>query len=82
MSLAPSPHNASAAGSSPTASSSTASSPIERGIRSPPASSSTEKSAQTTSDVDWNALRQDFPILSQLIHGQPLVYLDNAATTQ
>jgi len=64
------------------ATSSTASSPIERGIRSPPASSSTEKSAQTTSDVDWNALRQDFPILSQLIHGQPLVYLDNAATTQ
>ncbi|MBI1976389.1 MAG: cysteine desulfurase [Candidatus Omnitrophica bacterium] len=27
-------------------------------------------------------LRQDFPILSRQIHGQPLVYLDNAATTQ
>ena len=27
-------------------------------------------------------LREDFPILRQKIHGQPLVYLDNAATTQ
>lgn len=27
-------------------------------------------------------LRQDFPILSREIHGQTLVYLDNAATTQ
>ena len=26
--------------------------------------------------------RDDFPILDQTIHGQPLVYLDNAATTQ
>ena len=27
-------------------------------------------------------LRQDFPILQQMIHQKPLVYLDNAATTQ
>lgn len=27
-------------------------------------------------------IRADFPALAQLIHGQPLVYLDNAATTQ
>ncbi|HVM32506.1 MAG TPA: cysteine desulfurase [bacterium] len=26
--------------------------------------------------------RKDFPILGQLVHGHPLVYLDNAATTQ
>ena len=26
--------------------------------------------------------REDFPILNQTVHGQPLVYLDNAATTQ
>ncbi len=26
--------------------------------------------------------RKDFPILSEMIHGKPLVYLDNAATTQ
>jgi cysteine desulfurase/selenocysteine lyase len=28
------------------------------------------------------ALRRDFPILSRRVHGKPLVYLDNAATTQ
>jgi cysteine desulfurase/selenocysteine lyase len=33
-------------------------------------------------DYDVEAIRQDFPILKQLIHGKPLVYLDNAATTQ
>ncbi len=27
-------------------------------------------------------IRNDFPILSKTIHGKPLVYLDNAATTQ
>jgi len=27
-------------------------------------------------------LRADFPILSRTVHGKPLVYLDNAATTQ
>ena len=27
-------------------------------------------------------IRDDFPILSELIHGQPLVWLDNGATTQ
>jgi cysteine desulfurase / selenocysteine lyase len=32
--------------------------------------------------VDWAKLRADFPILDQIIHGRPLVYLDNAATTQ
>lgn len=29
-----------------------------------------------------NALRAEFPILHQQVHGKPLVYLDNAATTQ
>ena len=29
-----------------------------------------------------SAVRQDFPILLQRVHGKPLVYLDNAATTQ
>ncbi len=32
--------------------------------------------------VDWSALRKDFPILNQQVHGQPLVYFDNAATSQ
>lgn len=33
-------------------------------------------------DFSVEAVRADFPILHQEIHGQPLVYLDNAATTQ
>src|SRR6266436_6975873 len=32
--------------------------------------------------VDWSALRDDFPILDQKVNGQPLIYFDNAATTQ
>ncbi len=32
--------------------------------------------------LDTAALRAQFPILSQSVHGKPLVYLDNAATTQ
>ena len=31
---------------------------------------------------DWSAIRDDFPILDQKVHGQPLIYFDNAATTQ
>src|SRR6186997_781026 len=31
---------------------------------------------------DVAKVRRDFPILGQRIHGKPLVYLDNAATTQ
>ncbi|MFP4664196.1 MAG: aminotransferase class V-fold PLP-dependent enzyme [Bacteroidales bacterium] len=32
--------------------------------------------------MDIAKIRKDFPILSQNIYGKPLVYLDNAATTQ
>jgi cysteine desulfurase / selenocysteine lyase len=32
--------------------------------------------------LDVATVRRDFPILRQRIHGKPLVYLDNAATTQ
>jgi len=32
--------------------------------------------------IDALKLRQDFPILHQLVNDEPLVYLDNAATTQ
>ena len=40
-----------------------------------------EQSARpVTYDVD--AIRADFPILSQKIHGKPLVYLDNGASAQ
>jgi cysteine desulfurase / selenocysteine lyase len=30
----------------------------------------------------WEAIREDFPILQQTIHGNPLIYFDNAATSQ
>lgn len=32
--------------------------------------------------MDWSALRADFPVLDQEVHGRPLLYFDNAATTQ
>ena len=32
--------------------------------------------------LDVKKIRQDFPILSRTVHGKPLVYLDNAATSQ
>lgn len=31
---------------------------------------------------DVAKIRQDFPILSRTVHGKPLIYLDNAATSQ
>jgi len=34
------------------------------------------------SGFDVEKIRRDFPILDQTIHGHPLAYLDNAATTQ
>ena len=33
-------------------------------------------------EYDITLIRQDFPILSREVYGKPLVYLDNAATTQ
>lgn len=35
-----------------------------------------------TTPLDWTALRPLFPALDQVVHGHPLLYLDNAATTQ
>ena len=32
--------------------------------------------------LNVSAIREDFPILQQMVHGKPLVYLDNAATSQ
>lgn len=37
---------------------------------------------QAAAAFDAERLRADFPILQQQVHGKPLVYLDNAATTQ
>ena len=33
-------------------------------------------------DYNLNKIRKDFPILSRMVYDRPLVYLDNAATTQ
>ena len=37
---------------------------------------------QAAPAFDVERVRKDFPILHQKVHGKPLVYLDNAATTQ
>ncbi len=42
--------------------------------------SNTVAAAKTSIEVD--KIRKDFPVLSQKIKGKPLIYLDNAATTQ
>src|SRR5215468_8814431 len=36
----------------------------------------------TEKPTDWATLRRDFLVLEQAVHGQPLIYFDNAATTQ
>ena len=33
-------------------------------------------------NIDIDAVRSDFPILSETVHGRPLIYLDNAASLQ
>src|SRR6266852_4908129 len=42
--------------------------------------------AEATEDpptkINWSGFRREFPILDQKVHGQPLIYFDNAATTQ
>jgi cysteine desulfurase/selenocysteine lyase len=35
-----------------------------------------------STELDLSEIRRDFPALHQNVHGKPLVYLDNAATTQ
>jgi cysteine desulfurase/selenocysteine lyase len=46
-------------------------------------SKATQKVARGTArPLDVQLLRDDFPLLKESIHGRPLVYLDNANTTQ
>lgn len=42
----------------------------------------TEETTSAVAPASWERHRQDFPILRQQVRGHPLVYLDNAATTQ
>ena len=43
---------------------------------------STASGVNASHAFDVETVRKDFPILAQEIYGKPLVYLDNAATTQ
>ncbi len=36
----------------------------------------------SATSLDVTAIRKDFPILAQQVYGKPLIYLDNAATSQ
>ncbi len=38
--------------------------------------------AISTSNIDFESIRDDFPVLSRQVKGKPLVYLDNAASSQ
>ena len=38
--------------------------------------------SETHSGTDWRRIRADFPILDQRIGAEPLIYFDNAATSQ
>ena len=42
----------------------------------------TKGDARVAPTFDVNRIREDFPILRQRVRGKPLVYLDNAATSQ
>jgi cysteine desulfurase/selenocysteine lyase len=39
-------------------------------------------SGQAASDFDVRRIRAEFPILNRQVHGRPLIYFDNAATSQ
>lgn len=38
--------------------------------------------AQPQHEIDWAAVRSDFPLLTREVHGKPLVYFDSANTGQ
>jgi len=45
-------------------------------------STAANRVATVVAGFDVGRVREEFPALKQLVHGKPLVYLDNAATTQ
>ena len=45
-------------------------------------STAANRVAPVVAGFDVGKVREEFPALKQLVHGKPLVYLDNAATTQ
>ncbi len=47
-----------------------------------PAQTTSEKPDPSSGSLDPALIRADFPILDQQVNGRPLIYFDNAATTQ
>lgn len=41
-----------------------------------------ETPVQTSNPIDWDSVRGEFPILNEEVHGKPLIYFDNAASSQ
>jgi cysteine desulfurase/selenocysteine lyase len=52
------------------------------GLQSPPGAMATPDLGSAARPFDPQAVRRDFPILQERVHGRPLIWLDNAATTQ
>ena len=55
---------------------------LELGVPRAQAAPLPQASAAAYPPFDLNAVRRDFPILSERVNGRPLVWFDNAATTQ
>lgn len=51
-------------------------------MRAAPTTVAPERWDTPQASLDVGKIRNDFPILRQRVHGKPLVYLDNAATSQ
>jgi len=52
------------------------------GLQSPPGAPVTPDLGFSARPFDPQTVRRDFPILQERVHGRPLIWLDNAATTQ
>ncbi len=52
------------------------------GLQSPPGALATPNLGFAARPFDPQTVRRDFPILQERVHGRPLIWLDNAATTQ
>lgn len=52
------------------------------GLQSPPGATITPDLGFAARPFDPQTVRRDFPILQERVHGRPLIWLDNAATTQ
>ena len=55
---------------------------LAKGVASEPDESTSAPAYRAASPLDVEKIRADFPILHRTVHGKPLVYLDNAATSQ